>query len=235
MAIDEAMLEAAARRRAAYLRFYGWTVPTLSLGYFQRMAEVRVGSSMAGRPGGAAADRRRGDLAPSRGDLCDRRPAGHPARPPEHGALSGRARGDRGSSGERGRPGPPARRARPRASGRSAEIVRSSALRVAIRRISYREDHKLVGSAQRRRDGAVLQHGSILLARSPASRSCPASAMSRMFPRSRSIGESASMRPIAAALDLEPDGHRLARALRERALELERSTLSQPGLDARRR
>ena len=50
MALDEAMLEAAARGEAAYLRFYGWAVPTLSLGYFQRMADVRSDPRWEGRP-----------------------------------------------------------------------------------------------------------------------------------------------------------------------------------------
>src|SRR4051794_9107502 len=38
MALDEALLDAAAGGGpGAYLRCYGWTVPTLSLGYFQRL------------------------------------------------------------------------------------------------------------------------------------------------------------------------------------------------------
>ncbi len=41
MALDEAMLEAVARDpSAARLRTYGWSTPTLSLGYFQSWAEV---------------------------------------------------------------------------------------------------------------------------------------------------------------------------------------------------
>ncbi len=36
MAVDEALLESAAISRRATLRFYGWSVPTVSLGYFQR-------------------------------------------------------------------------------------------------------------------------------------------------------------------------------------------------------
>ena len=36
MALDEALLDAvAAGAESAYLRTYGWTEPTLSLGYFQ--------------------------------------------------------------------------------------------------------------------------------------------------------------------------------------------------------
>ncbi len=166
MALDEAMLEDAARGDAAYLRFYGWTVPTLSLGYFQRLADVRSDPRWAGRSDRAAADRRRGDLAPSRADVCDRRPCRLPARPAEHGALSGRARGDRGVARWNWGSRPAAAATRPSRrdsgaerpflcfTGRDPEDIVS-------------EGHKLVGSAQRRRGGAVLQHGSVLLARSP--------------------------------------------------------------------
>jgi lipoate-protein ligase A len=42
MALDEALLDSVAGGAGtAYLRTYGWTVPTLSLGYFQRLAEAR--------------------------------------------------------------------------------------------------------------------------------------------------------------------------------------------------
>ena len=40
------------------------------------------------------------------------------------------------------------------------------ALLTEVRRISFSKVTKIVGSAQRRREGAVLQHGSFLLARS---------------------------------------------------------------------
>src|SRR5207237_8235421 len=39
MAIDEAMLLDAVETNIVSLRFYGWSEPTLSLGYFQRYAE----------------------------------------------------------------------------------------------------------------------------------------------------------------------------------------------------
>ena len=43
MSLDEALLEAIGRVEAdALLRVYGWSVPTLSLGYFQRLAEARA-------------------------------------------------------------------------------------------------------------------------------------------------------------------------------------------------
>lgn len=40
MAVDEALLEAMPRLRRPVLRFYGWTAPAASFGYFQSFAEV---------------------------------------------------------------------------------------------------------------------------------------------------------------------------------------------------
>jgi lipoate-protein ligase A len=40
MALDEALLEAAPRLGRPVLRFYGWTEPAASFGYFQRYAEI---------------------------------------------------------------------------------------------------------------------------------------------------------------------------------------------------
>ena len=43
MALDEALLDrVSAQPEFAYLRMYGWTVPTLSLGYFQHLAQARA-------------------------------------------------------------------------------------------------------------------------------------------------------------------------------------------------
>ena len=39
MALDQALLEATDQRRAITLRFYRWSEPTLSLGYFQKFAD----------------------------------------------------------------------------------------------------------------------------------------------------------------------------------------------------
>ena len=40
MALDEALLHQAPRRGAPVLRFYGWTEPAASFGYFQQYAEI---------------------------------------------------------------------------------------------------------------------------------------------------------------------------------------------------
>src|SRR5215469_15125102 len=40
MALDEALLEAMSRLQAPVLRFYGWTEPAASFGYFQKYSSV---------------------------------------------------------------------------------------------------------------------------------------------------------------------------------------------------
>ena len=40
MALDEALLENASRLNAPVLRFYGWTAPAATFGYFQKISEV---------------------------------------------------------------------------------------------------------------------------------------------------------------------------------------------------
>jgi lipoate-protein ligase A len=165
MAIDEALLEAVASTAGpAYLRTYGWTVPTLSLGYFQRLAEARADPRFQSVPlvrrltgGGAIWHHHEVTYA-----LVV--PATHPlARPSTklyhtvHSAIAS-ALLQRGIAAER----------------RGNEAVSPQV---------YEKRHllcftdpdpedivtrgiKIVGSAQRRRGGAVLQHGSVLLARS---------------------------------------------------------------------
>jgi lipoate-protein ligase A len=51
MAMDEALREAAGRAgQGGCLRFYGWQVPTISLGYFQHHADRRTHESSCGCP-----------------------------------------------------------------------------------------------------------------------------------------------------------------------------------------
>jgi lipoyl(octanoyl) transferase len=165
MAIDEALLEAVAGTAGpAYLRTYGWTEPTLSLGYFQRLAEARADPRFQSVPlvrrltgGGAIWHHHEVTYA-----LVV--PATHPlARPSTklyytvHSAIA-RALCDRGIPAERRGHDAPA-----------AQVYKKRQLLcftdpdpedIVTRGI------KIVGSAQRRRGGAVLQHGSVLLARS---------------------------------------------------------------------
>jgi lipoate-protein ligase A len=46
MGLDEALLEAAARIAQPVLRFYGWTQPAATFGYFQRIAEVEAATHL---------------------------------------------------------------------------------------------------------------------------------------------------------------------------------------------
>lgn len=180
MAVDEALLEQLPASQTPVLRFYQWDEPTLSLGYFQKYEERALHP-----PSTTVACVRR--LSGGGAILHDREltyslllPGTHPlARDTEslyftvHRALIAVLKELLGFG-----PGdfpldirqadttdiPPPflcfeRRAR------GDVIVRSSAQAPAA--------HKVVGSAQRRRRGMVLQHGSILLDRASAAPELP--------------------------------------------------------------
>lgn len=165
MAMDEALLDSvSADPASAVIRTYGWSTPTLSLGYFQRIVEVDddprwIGSPVVRRPTGGGAlwhDREVTYAVVVPGD--------HPASRPSaslyraiHGAIAGRLRDlglDASRRGEDEAPRESANRPFLCFTDRDADDIVLGGI-------------KLVGSAQRRRSGAVLQHGSILLARSP--------------------------------------------------------------------
>ncbi len=168
MAVDEVLLESAAAGQPS-LRFYGWTPATLSLGYFQRAADRLLHPASQHCPlvrresgGGAIVHDRELTYALAL-------PVHHPLAvdPPRlyrllHGTLaevlsqwgiSARLR----SAAEAKRPSPePFLCFQRRAEG---DLVRG--------------EFKVAGSAQRRRSGALLQHGSVLLARSTAAPELP--------------------------------------------------------------
>jgi lipoate-protein ligase A len=165
MARDEALLEAAGTGESvAHLRTYGWSEPTLSLGYFQRLAEVRADSRfrdvpIVRRPTGGGAIWHHHELTYALA-VPERHPLARPSTRlyrAVHGAISGGLVGFGVQSVRRGEVFSPddCERGRPLLcfTDRSAEDI-------------VFEGIKIVGSAQRRRGGAVLQHGSILLARS---------------------------------------------------------------------
>jgi lipoate-protein ligase A len=158
MADDEVLLRAALGGRAS-LRFYGWSAPTLSLGYFQPFALRRENPRLSDlpcvrRPSGGAALVHHYELT-----YCLALPAGPPWQPGGSwltrlhrivvGALRGlgvEARLHEGAEVEKGpvlcfldhTPG---------------DVLLGGS--------------KIAGSAQRRRHGALLQHGAVLLRQSP--------------------------------------------------------------------
>lgn len=169
MARDEAMLDLVGEdSRAAAFRAYAWSEPTLSLGYFQGHDEVARdprwrGLSLVRRSTGGGAIVHHHEVT-----YCLVIPRRHPlARQPSalyrgvHQALA-----EMLSQG-----GPVARRRGEPDAGAWAGVGAGAGRPFLCFNDRDPEDlvvdtEKVVGSAQRRRSGAVLQHGSILLARS---------------------------------------------------------------------
>jgi lipoate-protein ligase A len=178
MARDEAMLDlAAAKEAAATLRFYQWSVPTISLGYFQPYAELE---SLSGPLREIPAVRR---ITGGGAILHDREltyslvvPQGHMllARGPTdlycrmHDAIIGVLRELNVPAQQRGaRNGPPARELHGQEARATAQHLQAAEPFFCFARAHPLDivvgDRKLAGSAQRRLPGAVLQHGSIIL------------------------------------------------------------------------
>lgn len=155
MALDEALLRSALECKVASLRLYTWAEPTLSLGYFQRHADRRPGVAWVRRPTGGDAILHHHELT-----YCLALPAGPPWHTSEswlcrmHHAVGAALRqlGVETNAvvcGEDQRLGPFL----------CFHHQTPADLRIA--------GHKVVGSAQRRPHGAMMQHGSILLRMSP--------------------------------------------------------------------
>lgn len=162
MALDEALLEwVAAGGATACLRTYGWTAPTLSLGYFQRLVDAQADHRFQAVPlvrrltgGGAIWHHHEVTYAVVVA-------ASHPLARPSTGLYQGihtaivkelsaagvfAARRGGSGYGDRKRP--------------ILCFTDTDPEDIVTARV------KIVGSAQRRRGGAVLQHGSLLLAAS---------------------------------------------------------------------
>jgi lipoate-protein ligase A len=154
MAADEVMLEAAAAGVAS-LRFYGWPEANLSLGYFQPEAARRSDARLAAlpwvrRPSGGSALVHHHELT-----YALAVPAGRPGPAQAHAVIAAALAG----LGARVRPcGPDEGR-------KQGEVLCFLHHTPGDLLLGA---SKVVGSAQRKLRGAVLQHGGILLAASPA-------------------------------------------------------------------
>ncbi|APW59141.1 lipoate--protein ligase family protein [Paludisphaera borealis] len=168
MAIDEALLDlVASDPTVAWLRTYGWSTPTLSLGYFQRWADAdaeprwRSAAKVRRATGGGAIwhehELTYAIVIPSRHPLSRPNTALYRA---VHAAIGSILTGREIE----------ARRHGDLASVSTAAPAPHPFLCFADRdgEDLVAEGSKVVGSAQRRRAGAILQHGSLLLRRSAA-------------------------------------------------------------------
>jgi len=177
MAVDEALLETAAERGIGTLRFYEWQAPTLSLGYFQSLTDREEHPPSSGCPvvrrasgGGAILHDRELTYSlaiPGLGTAAARElyDAMHQALIAALADLGVSARLYRAAEGCENAVRPERRGER-----RSEPFLcfqRRTCTDVVLGAA------KIAGSAQRRRRGAVLQHGSVLLQRSPLAPELP--------------------------------------------------------------
>jgi lipoate-protein ligase A len=162
MALDEALLEAAVAEAGTFLRWYQWDKATLSLGYFQAPDEVLANPEWGDLPvvrrlSGGGAILHEHELTYS----CAL-PSTHPRTTDPYQLYLD-------------------------VHGRLIQVLQSHGFDVKLRGTRFGKDgpaeaflcfsrgdemdvvlgaHKLLGSAQRRRRGAILQHGSLVLRRS---------------------------------------------------------------------
>jgi len=167
MAVDEALLAGAGESGVATLRLYAWSEPTLSLGYFQRYAERESHPTSLTCPvvrrmsGGGAI-------------LHDREatyslilPTAHPAaqQPASLYAFAHESAIELLGA------------AAARLVAQDESTAPASEPFLCFQRRAVGDvvvgDQKILGSAQRRRDGAILQHGSLLWEASPRAPELP--------------------------------------------------------------
>jgi len=180
MALDEALAFEAIRLDRVLVRISTWSEPTLSLGAFQAIGEARALAALAGlpivrRPSGGGAILHGSDVTLSvavpRAHPCGGVPqrlydtvhAAVVAELAARGIAAGLSAGE--STGARAGTGDPTAAALPAAGAFLCFDRRASGdVVVPVADGRGNADAKVLGSAQRRLRGAVLQHGSLLLA-----------------------------------------------------------------------
>jgi lipoyl(octanoyl) transferase len=174
MAIDEALLLSAERDGIAWLRFYEWREPTLSLGYFQNHTDRQLHSASAGcklvrRASGGGAILHDQELTYSIA-----LPAKHPLAKRAELLYDAAHKSLIETFAAWGIPTAPhivEQQIQPGGSGnRSLPMAKRDEPFLCFERRSPGDvilgEYKIGGSAQRRHRGAVLQHGSVLLGQS---------------------------------------------------------------------
>jgi lipoate-protein ligase A len=238
MAVDEALLADAADRGVATLRFYQWSEPTLSLGYFQAVEDryqhaPSVGCACVRRQTGGGAILHDRELTYS---LV--LPAGHElVRQTEaiynsvHDAFIDVLRPMIGSGSKwkalrRDQESSRAPGEEPflcfQRRARGDVVLAGSSEETELRRFAAHSDGdwKILGSAQRRHRGAVLQHGSLLLAASPAAPELPGIADLTGILRTPNQLANAVAERVTSVLDLEIEPTELSTDLQSIAAQI---------------
>ncbi len=232
MALDEALLDAVAEDPSrAYFRTYGWDVPTLSLGYFQSLAEAEADPrwrsvAIVRRPTGGGALWHHHEVT-----YALVVPGNHPyTRPSQrlyhtiHAAIAA-CLCDRGLEAKR-RGATEERRIRP--SRPFLCFTDQDSEDIVAKRF------KVVGSAQRRRLGAVLQHGALLLARSDSTPELPGASDLGPVPCDPALWAEVLQIAIPRSLGLRPEDHKMTDTIQTKAAELERTVYRARHWTARR-
>ena len=233
MAVDEALLENADIGEQWTLRFYGWSEPTLSLGYFQSIAsreshEASRACPLVRRQSGGGAIVHDAELTYS---LIV--PVRHPlARDSQrlywnvHAAFA-KVLSSAGVAAELYQP--PA--------GASSAMASSERFLCFLRRSTgdlLLGASKVGGSAQRRRGGRVLQHGSLLLRRSAAAPELPGIEDLTRQGRPWEEWRLLFLSELIESLELRVREESLSESLRRRAVDLIQAKYATLSWNARR-
>lgn len=218
MAVDETLLESAAVGGGFSLRFYRWREPTLSLGYFQQYDDRRQHNASGNCPvvrratgGGVILHDREvtySIVVPPGHHLAQKHLTLYEAM---HAALVD-VLADHGVNASL-------------CPGESREKNRTEPFLCFQRRSPgdvLMSDVKIAGSAQRRSRKAVLQHGSVLLARSPAAPELPGIAEAAAISLSFDQLTQAWLQKLAATLSIEWLPGALTDLEQRRAIDLAR-------------
>jgi lipoate-protein ligase A len=210
MAVDAALLESAVHEGVCTVRCYQWESPTLSIGYFQSMANVPVDAKLSQLPvvrrlSGGGAIVHHHELTYSCSVPADHPLACEPRRiyTTVHECLIAILGRFGLSTGLRGTAPPE----------KSSEFLcfgRADGFDLVM------GGHKVLGSAQRRRKGAVLQHGSLILSQSEFATEFIG--LSELSGRAVSAGDLLNVLPEALGKLFGPAGRR------ESLTEAERSS-----------
>jgi lipoate-protein ligase A len=254
MAVDEALLTAAVDGGPATLRLYQWSEPTLSLGYFQHYddrdehAASRTSAVVRRQSGGGAI-------------LHDREltysltlPPGHPLATDAtalynsiHNAfialLTPKLSAESATQWQLALHRADCRRApneepflcfERRACGDLVLEPTATAIQVAAATNSVPRAYKIMGSAQRRHRGAILQHGSLLIAQSPAAPELPGWQELTGTPLPIDELMSSVVRQLFGLLNLDAAPAELPASIRDMARRIDQEKYSSRSWTARR-